>query len=84
MATSDEDHEAADSLAELAGEILPPPASTVVKITRATHSAVRKSAKAKKTPPKRAPRPTAELTPAQQAGRRGGQAKPGFLRRVGR
>lgn len=59
-----------------------------VKVTRATKSTVAGTkTRAKRTSPKPATspaqRPDDELTPAQQAGRRGGRA-PAFLRRVGR
>ena len=94
--TSEESHDAVDAVAELAGEVLPPPASTVIKVTRAAHSTARKaekataksrgkSAKSAKST-KSTKRPAAELTPSQRAGRRGGLApkKPAFLRRVGR
>lgn len=85
----EESHEAADSFADLAEIVLPAPASSLVKITRAAHSTAHKAENAtkatKKAPSKRrsAPRP---MTKAQQAGRRGGRAdrRPDFLRRVGR
>lgn len=92
----DASHDVAGAVADLASEVLPPPASTAIKITRATHSAARATAKATKATkatkkssrrrPPASPRPPAR-TASQAAGRRGGLAtasRPAFLRRVGR
>lgn len=77
-------------MAELAGELLPPPASTVIKVTRAAHTTVRKAEKAEAAKTGTRERPAGQRK-AQQAGRRGGlsksrpsPARPAFLRRVGR
>lgn len=95
----DSSHDVAGAVADLASEVLPPPASTAIRITRATHSAARATAKATKAtkaakkssrrpPAGRPPSPPPPLTPSQQAGRRGGKSsastRPAFLRRVGR
>lgn len=85
----DGSHEAVGDVADLVGELLPPPASTVVKITKVAHSTARRAEKAAGTR-KKATKATKKAAPpptrAQQAGRRGGLApkRASFLRRVGR